>query len=247
VEQHYKWSGKNCPRNLRSGAKGIDWNGFLKMVRDEQAVAEKPKTTPVYKTDNTKVATNQVVTLKKSATHYATGEKIPNQYKGKKFTVQQKGSNRVLLKELYSWVKISDLEGLKSDPKPQTNTALKVGSKVTLNKSASKYATGENIPASIKGKRFTVQQIKGDKILLKEIYSWVYAKDVGGSASSKPKPPLKVGSKVKIKTSARTYSRTKGVAIPSRFKNKSYTIQQIGKNDVLIKELYSWVKKSDLQ
>src|SRR5690625_3048914 len=67
---------------------------------------------------------------------------------------------------------------------------------------------------------------------------------------TKPKPAkpqtFRVGQKVKIKSSAKKYSRA-NVTIPSKYKNKSYTIQQVGKNDVLIKELYSWVRKSDLQ
>jgi|SRR5690625_1698715 len=63
---------------------------------------------------------------------------------------------------------------------------------------------------------------------------------------SKPKPKsLKVGQKVKIKSSAKKYSRV-NVTIPSRVKGKSYTIQQVGKNDVLLKEIVSWVKKTDV-
>jgi len=65
------------------------------------------------------------------------------------------------------------------------------------------------------------------------------------SKATKPKKSFKVGQKVKIKQSAKKYSRA-NVTIPSKYKNKSYTIQQVGKNDVLIKELYSWVRKSDL-
>src|SRR5690625_3680722 len=55
---------------------------------------------------------------------------------------------------------------------------------------------------------------------------------------------FKVGQKVKIKSSAKKYSRS-NVTIPTKYKNKSYTIQQVGKDDVLIKELYSWVRKAD--
>src|SRR5690606_31265294 len=32
VVQHNRWSGKNCPTILRSGAAGLDWNGFLALV-----------------------------------------------------------------------------------------------------------------------------------------------------------------------------------------------------------------------
>jgi N-acetylmuramoyl-L-alanine amidase len=34
VKQHYNWSGKNCPAELRSGEWGVDWEGFLKMIQD---------------------------------------------------------------------------------------------------------------------------------------------------------------------------------------------------------------------
>ena len=35
VVQHNHWSGKNCPRNLRSGAKGISWNDFINLVKSD--------------------------------------------------------------------------------------------------------------------------------------------------------------------------------------------------------------------
>src|SRR5690625_2695608 len=76
------------------------------------------------------------------------------------------------------------------------------------------------------------------------------AKQNTSSQKSTPKPTtpkpkvFKVGQKVKIKSSAKKYSRS-NVTIPSKYKNKSYTIQQVGKDDVLIKELYSWVRKAD--
>lgn len=33
VVQHNHWSGKNCPRNLRNGDKGVTWNDFINMVK----------------------------------------------------------------------------------------------------------------------------------------------------------------------------------------------------------------------
>lgn len=62
--------------------------------------------------------------------------------------------------------------------------------------------------------------------------------------SSKSKT-LKVGQKVKIKSSAKKYAT--GQTIPAQYKNKTYTIQQVKSDRVLIKELYSWVKKTDVQ
>lgn len=73
--------------------------------------------------------------------------------------------------------RVNELLGVKSTPKSQPKK-LGVGVKVQLLSSARKYATGENIPSSIKGKTYTIMQVKSDRVLLKEIYSWVYIKDV---------------------------------------------------------------------
>lgn len=136
-------------------------------------------------------------------------------------------------------------------PKPSTKPTT---NKVTLKSSATRYATGESIPTRYKNKTYTVIQERIDQVLLKEIMSWVYKKDVSGYVENNTsKPPVtktpktfKVGQKVKIKSSADKYSRT-NVKIPARYKNKTMTIQQLSKDDVLIKEVYSWVKKSHLE
>lgn len=40
------------------------------------------------------------------------------------------------------------------------------------------YATGEKIPNWVKQKTHTIMQVKNDRVLLKEIYSWVFKKDI---------------------------------------------------------------------
>ena len=142
----------------------------------------------------------------------------------------------------------------KSTPAPKkttTSSAIKVGDRVTLNRSASKYYTGENIPNSVKGKTYTVQQVGKGRVLLKEIVSWVYTKDVSkGGSSSAPAPKAKsigVGSKVKIKSSASRY--VTGEKIPNSVKGRTYTVQQMrkGNSEALLKEILSWVYVKDLQ
>ena len=144
----------------------------------------------------------------------------------------------------------------KSAPAPKkttTSSAIKVGDRVTLSKSASKYATGQNIPSSVKGKTYTVQQVGNGRVLLKEIVSWVFTKDVSkGGSSPAPAPapkakPIGIGSKVKIKSSASKY--VTGQAIPSSVKGKTYTVQQMrkGNSEALLKEILSWVYVKDLQ
>lgn len=75
----------------------------------------------------------------------------------------------------------------------------------------------------------------------------------GSAPAVQPKPQpaktLSVGSKAKIKMGASTYCT--GQKIPGACKGKLYTVQQIGTkkypNGVLLKEITSWVNKSDLE
>ncbi len=72
---------------------------------------------------------------------------------------------------------------------PPSNQNMKVGSKVRV--LGSNYATGQSIPSWVKSNIYTVQQVNGDKCLLKEIVSWVYARDLqivsgGNTAPSTP-------------------------------------------------------------
>lgn len=53
-----------------------------------------------------------------------------------------------------------------------------VGQKVRVKKSAQKYATGQTIPYWVKEREYTIQQVKDDRVLLKEIYSWLRKEDV---------------------------------------------------------------------
>lgn len=67
------------------------------------------------------ISVGSIVTLSSNATNYATGQKIPNCYKNRNYTIMQVGSGKVLLKELYSWVYTEDLVGYGSNSNT-TNT-----------------------------------------------------------------------------------------------------------------------------
>ena len=56
------------------------------------------------------IAEGKTVKVKSSATKYATGQTIPSWVKSRKYTVQKIDGDRALLKEITSWVKVSDLE-----------------------------------------------------------------------------------------------------------------------------------------
>lgn len=47
VVQHNRWSGKNCPTNLRNASKGISWGEFIELVAKDVVQVSKPKTPEV--------------------------------------------------------------------------------------------------------------------------------------------------------------------------------------------------------
>lgn len=114
------------------------------------------------------------VRVKPGATQYATGQPIPDWVKNQADVIQRIDTNRALLKNIYSWVWLRDLE-LVTTPAPET---FQVGETVTIKASATNYATGQPIPSWVKGRSDTIQQISGDRALLQNIYSWVNLKDL---------------------------------------------------------------------
>lgn len=60
------------------------------------------------------------------------------------------------------------------------NQTMKAGDKVYLRNTAKRYYTGQTIPSKYKGKIYTVQQAEPNKVLLQELYSWVYKRDLQG-------------------------------------------------------------------
>ena len=215
--------------------------------------ADAPAHQPIA-SSNPRFVVGEKVKISTSASRYATGQAIPNTVKGRTYTIMQTSSDKVLIQEIMSWVYKKDIVGGSGGTvsKPSTSGVVKAGSRVTLSSKASRYATGESIPSSVKGKTYTVLQVSSNKALLKEIMSWVKISDIGGSSTpSSPKPSrpkgYKVNQKVKIKGSASRYAT--GESIPTSVKGKVYTIMQMSKNgsQALLKEIMSWVKISDLQ
>lgn len=121
---------------------------------------------------NHSIRVGEVVKIKKDAKCYVTGETIPSWVKTDTYTVLKVSQRNVLLKEIMSWVKLSDLQKIEAK--------LSVGQHVKIKQSADCYATGEQIPSWVKDKTYTILQIDPyrKKALLKEIMSWVYYTDI---------------------------------------------------------------------
>lgn len=72
-----------------------------------------------------------------------------------------------------------------TQPAPQTSGGLAVGSKVTVRAAATHYQTGQPIASWVKGKTYTIQQVKAVNqsaskraYLLSDIVSWVLEQDI---------------------------------------------------------------------
>lgn len=157
--------------------------GLIDFLKLEKKKVEKPAEQPKPVT-TTKFNVGDKVKIKATAEKYENSTKaIPSWVKKNTYTVSKVDNKKVLLKEITSWVKATDLELVKAATvkTTTTSTTIKVGDKVKVKSTATKYATGQTIPSWVKGKTYTVSKIdtKNKRYLLKEITSWVKTSDVG--------------------------------------------------------------------
>lgn len=146
---------------------------------------------------------------------------------------------------------IADFYGIKkksapavkpSEDKPAAAT-VRAGDIVKIK--GSRYATGQRIPMWVKLKKHTVKSVNGEKVLLKEINSWVYTADLTVLQSSAK--TVSVGSKVKIKPGA-TYgglTAARGSIVPNAQLTRTHTVGKIqtngGVREALLTDIASWV------
>lgn len=93
-----------------------------------------------------------------------------NGYKGT--TTSKTGGTKVKTNSTTSAIKA----GQKANATPKSD--IKPGYTVKINFSAKRWATGELIMQSKKGLNYTVQQVNGNRVLLKGINSWINRSDV---------------------------------------------------------------------
>lgn len=96
--------------------------------------------------------------------------------KGEIYTIVEERDGWGKLKSGAGWISLKYTDKANKTAIPPK--AIRVGSKVKIKNSCSKYATGQAIPNWAKQKEYTVQQVKDDRALIKEIVSWVYIKDL---------------------------------------------------------------------
>lgn len=105
-----------------------------------------------------------------TGTKYSTGQTVSAWAKTQVHTISKINGDKALLKEINSWCYLKDLK-LNSSKK-----TLKVGDYVKMN--GNKWATGEQVSSWVKGNKYKVKEIKGDRALLDSVISWAYIKDL---------------------------------------------------------------------
>lgn len=99
-------------------------------------------------------------------------------YKGQVYTIVEESNGWGKLKSGAGWISLAYTVKYNISNSTPVQKTLKVGSTIKIKNSASKYATGQTIPNWVKNNKYTVQQITNNKVLIKEIISWVYTSDV---------------------------------------------------------------------
>lgn len=153
--KHQDWSGKYCPAYILP-----HWEQFKAKVQAylNQIGSGGSQPTPTPPEDSSKLYRVQLGAFRTKSN----ADALVAELKGK-------GYSPIIVAE--------DNEPEAPAPKPEP-PAITVGATVRIKAGATKYATGQSIPAWVKAKTHTVAQVTPSKALLKEIYSWVKINDI---------------------------------------------------------------------
>lgn len=179
VTKHQDYSGKYCPhRTLDMG-----WQRFLNMIKAElDALNGSSSSGTLYRVQtgafSNKAYADALEAKVKKAGFDTYMVKVGNLYKVQvgAFGVKANAdamANKLKAAGFDTYITTESGTPVQNETKAPT---LKIGSKVKV--IGTKYATGQNIPTFVKNNTYTVQQIDSNKVLLKEIVSWVYVKDI---------------------------------------------------------------------
>lgn len=166
VVRHYDASRKICP----------NWsaNNWARWIEFKEKLQEKQVETPSTTSYTVKITADVLNVRAGIGTNYKVNTQVR---KGEVYTIVGESNGWGKLKSGAGWIslKYTSKNGESISANKPTQT-IKIGSRVKI--TGSKYATGQSIPSWVKDSVYTVQQIKGDRALIKEITSWVYTKDL---------------------------------------------------------------------
>ena len=135
------------------------------------------------------------------------------------------------MEEEGSWDRFIKMVSAKLNDKPTTTSTIKKGDKVTVNKGAKDY-NGKSIASFVYSGTFTVDELKGDRVVLDKngICTAFKVKDLTlAKATSTPK--IQVGSTVKLNKGAKTYT---GGGLASFVYGRKHKVKEIKGDRVVI-------------
>lgn len=148
IYTHKDWNGKNCPRVIFRENYLDKFKQSALNVRNSYSNLATPG---LPASSFEKFKENQVVKIKYTATTYANVNKqIPSWVKNKNHTILKvsEPTGQVLLKEIYSWVKMSDIVGYTSPQTPAKPVAPKPAAPTPTAPQKTKIEKGSYVKAS---------------------------------------------------------------------------------------------------
>lgn len=264
IYTHHYWIGKNCPRRIREQGyldtfkkNAMNWKSKFSGNSETSVETTKPTPSPSKPSGNR-------VTVKKSATHFATGQKMDSWVKGYTFDVKEQTSTKTLIANkgsVIGWVKNSDLEGVtqakpkpkpKPQPKPQTSSgSIKRGDRVKYNGYIYKDSNGNGRGIKVNG-TYTATIVNNNKYGVHlDGLGWAEKSKVSNTStnSKQPAKALKKGCKVTTTATRDIFgTRLDRNTINS---NRTFTVEQVGRNGnnnhILLKEVMTWVERSTVK
>lgn len=171
VKRHHDYCRykQKCPHRMFE-AKPNTWEQFIKLVENKTPEPPRPN-------DKEKYKVGDKVDFDKIANMSTSGAKITNAYY-KTGVISKVYGNRTYPYLINDYLGFLNDDMIITKPKPKPAAGLKVGDKVKIKNSAYRYATGQIIGKQYKNKPYTIMQLRPNEALLKELYSWVFTKDV---------------------------------------------------------------------
>lgn len=255
VLRHYDVTGKKCPEPMVRDPK--KWTALLDDLFGKTSTSTNTNTNtstnkPTTSTNVNEYTVEVTTPVLNVRSQPNTSSKVTTQVKeGGVYTIVSEANAEGMtwgkLKSGAGWISLSFVKKLNSSvnkPATNTNKKMKVNAKDGLNVRST--PGGTKVGALTHGTEVTVVEEKDgwSKIGDKKWVSSQYLVASTSSNSSENLTSVKVKDKVKVKSSAKRY--VTGETIPDWVKGRTYTVSQIAKNKILLKEIMSWVYLADL-
>ena len=181
LKQHADFANKNCPHRIRDEGR---WNNFKSRVNTVLVAIKGGRCDKALRSGTTSIESSEVTTtlkvgdrvkVKTSASTYANSNAtIPSWVRGSVYTISQVKGGNVLLKEITSWVRISDVEKINT----KTTSSSSSSYKVEITTSSLNVRAGAGVKYKItgvvrKGEVYTIVQTSNGWGKLKSGLGWI--------------------------------------------------------------------------